>query len=187
MTAVGLDRLVERGVAAHLTSARRLGNRETTSRLPSSRELGPSAAANRARWSSLLARLAGLVARWSPSFALGIGSVHPRRQPSTAARIAYLDSVIKCPSCIDLSIAQSDAAHRGRASGRGRLPGSVTVSATRRSSSSSSPASASRHCSFRPARVPMYCCGPCRSRSSAAARCLLGGYLWRRRRLEVPA
>lgn len=40
--------------------------------------------------------------------ALGIGSVHPN-QPSTAARIAHLESIIKCPSCIDLSIAQSDA------------------------------------------------------------------------------
>ena len=30
-------------------------------------------------------------------------------QPSSAARIAHLDSVIKCPSCVDLSIAQSDA------------------------------------------------------------------------------
>jgi cytochrome c-type biogenesis protein CcmH len=40
--------------------------------------------------------------------ALGIGSLHPA-QPSSSARIAHLDSVIKCPSCIDLSIAQSDA------------------------------------------------------------------------------
>ncbi|MGD0286269.1 MAG: cytochrome c-type biogenesis protein CcmH [Acidimicrobiales bacterium] len=40
--------------------------------------------------------------------ALGIGSVHPA-QPSSSARIAHLDSVIKCPSCVDLSIAQSDA------------------------------------------------------------------------------
>ncbi len=40
--------------------------------------------------------------------ALGIGSVHPP-QPSSSARIAHLDSVIKCPSCVDLSIAQSDA------------------------------------------------------------------------------
>lgn len=40
--------------------------------------------------------------------ALGIGSVHPA-QPSSSTRIAHLDSVIKCPSCVDLSIAQSDA------------------------------------------------------------------------------
>jgi len=40
--------------------------------------------------------------------ALGIGSVHPAG-PSSATRIAHLDAVIKCPSCVDLSIAQSDA------------------------------------------------------------------------------
>jgi len=40
--------------------------------------------------------------------ALGIGSVH-RPEPSTASRISHLDSAIKCPSCVDLSIAQSDA------------------------------------------------------------------------------
>jgi cytochrome c-type biogenesis protein CcmH len=40
--------------------------------------------------------------------ALGIGSVHTP-PPSAAARIAHLDSVIKCPSCVDVSIAQSDA------------------------------------------------------------------------------
>jgi cytochrome c-type biogenesis protein CcmH len=40
--------------------------------------------------------------------ALGFGSVHPA-QASSADRIAHLDSVIKCPSCVDLSIAQSDA------------------------------------------------------------------------------
>ena len=40
--------------------------------------------------------------------ALAIGSVHPA-QASSSARISYLDSVIKCPSCVDLSIAQSEA------------------------------------------------------------------------------
>jgi len=40
---------------------------------------------------------------------LAIGSVHPG-QASSTARIAHLDSIIKCPSCVDLSIAQSDAA-----------------------------------------------------------------------------
>ena len=34
--------------------------------------------------------------------------MHPA-QASSSARIAHLDSVIKCPSCVDLSIAQSDA------------------------------------------------------------------------------
>ena len=37
---------------------------------------------------------------------LAIGSVHPAT-PTRAERIAYLDSVIKCPSCVDISIAQS--------------------------------------------------------------------------------
>ncbi len=40
---------------------------------------------------------------------LAIGSVHPVR-PSRAARIAGLESEIKCPVCADLSIAQSNAA-----------------------------------------------------------------------------
>lgn len=37
-----------------------------------------------------------------------VGSVHPPSS-SAAAREAHLDSVIKCPSCEDLSLAQSDA------------------------------------------------------------------------------
>ena len=41
--------------------------------------------------------------------ALAVGSVHSD-QPSSAARISHLDSLIKCPSCVDLSIAQSEAA-----------------------------------------------------------------------------
>lgn len=41
--------------------------------------------------------------------ALAIGSVHPSA-PTKAARIAGLEDVIKCPSCVDLSIRQSDAA-----------------------------------------------------------------------------
>jgi len=40
--------------------------------------------------------------------ALAVGSVHSRG-PTAATRIARLDSLIKCPSCVDLSIAQSDA------------------------------------------------------------------------------
>lgn len=39
---------------------------------------------------------------------LWVGSVHPAAT-SDAARIARLDSVIKCPSCDDLSIAESNA------------------------------------------------------------------------------
>jgi cytochrome c-type biogenesis protein CcmH len=40
--------------------------------------------------------------------ALSFGSIH-RQAPSATARAGYLDSIIKCPSCDDLSIAQSDA------------------------------------------------------------------------------
>jgi cytochrome c-type biogenesis protein CcmH len=40
--------------------------------------------------------------------ALAIGSVHGAPQ-SPAARVAQLDAIIKCPSCEDLSIAQSEA------------------------------------------------------------------------------
>ncbi len=58
--------------------------------------------------SLLASRPAWLVAAVVALIALGIGSVHPQ-QPSSSARIAHLDSVIKCPSCVDLSIAQSDA------------------------------------------------------------------------------
>jgi len=40
--------------------------------------------------------------------ALALGSVH--QAPETRARrIAYLDGIIKCPVCADVSIAQSDA------------------------------------------------------------------------------
>lgn len=38
---------------------------------------------------------------------LAFGSVHGRAGPS--GRVAYLESVIKCPSCADLTIAQSDS------------------------------------------------------------------------------
>jgi len=39
---------------------------------------------------------------------LAIGSVHPPAS-TAAARTSYLDSIIKCPACEDLSIAQSEA------------------------------------------------------------------------------
>ena len=58
--------------------------------------------------SLLASRPAWVLAALIVIVALGIGSVHPRA-PSETARIAHLDSVIKCPSCMDLSIAQSDA------------------------------------------------------------------------------
>lgn len=41
--------------------------------------------------------------------ALAVGSVHPGLA-TRAARIAALEDVLKCPSCVDLSIRQSDAA-----------------------------------------------------------------------------
>lgn len=39
---------------------------------------------------------------------LAVGSYHPS-PPSAAGRITYLENVIKCPVCDDISIAQSDA------------------------------------------------------------------------------
>ncbi len=53
--------------------------------------------ASRPAWVVLALVLAGLLA---------IGSVHGRPR-SGADRIAYLESVIKCPSCEDLAISQS--------------------------------------------------------------------------------
>lgn len=41
--------------------------------------------------------------------ALVVGSIHPS-PPTRAQRIATLESVLKCPNCVDLSIAQSDTA-----------------------------------------------------------------------------
>lgn len=58
--------------------------------------------------SVLASRPAWLLVAIVAAVALAIGSLHPA-QPSSSARIAHLDSVIKCPSCVDLSIAQSDA------------------------------------------------------------------------------
>jgi cytochrome c-type biogenesis protein CcmH/NrfF len=56
----------------------------------------------------LSSRIAWAVLAASAVVLLAIGSVHP--PPSTAAaRTSYLDSIIKCPACEDLSIAQSDA------------------------------------------------------------------------------
>ena len=39
--------------------------------------------------------------------ALAVGSIHPS-SPSAAQRRSYLDSIIKCPSCADASLAQSE-------------------------------------------------------------------------------
>jgi cytochrome c-type biogenesis protein CcmH len=55
---------------------------------------------SRVAWACLAAAAVALLA---------IGSIHP--PPTTAAaRIARLDSIIRCPSCEDLSLTQSDAA-----------------------------------------------------------------------------
>lgn len=64
-----------------------------------------------------MSRLRGVAstrAAWALLFVLAvvflaIGSVHPPAS-GDAARVARLESIIKCPSCDDLSIAQSDAA-----------------------------------------------------------------------------
>jgi cytochrome c-type biogenesis protein CcmH/NrfF len=58
--------------------------------------------------SALASRPAWVVVAVVAVVALAVGSVHPA-QANSAARIAHLDSLIKCPSCVDLSIAQSDA------------------------------------------------------------------------------
>ena len=58
--------------------------------------------------SVLSSRAAWLCAAATLLVALGIGSVHPP-VPSATARVAYLETVIKCPSCADLSIGQSEA------------------------------------------------------------------------------
>ncbi|MHB1986765.1 MAG: cytochrome c-type biogenesis protein [Acidimicrobiales bacterium] len=55
--------------------------------------------ASRAAWATLAVIAVAVLA---------FGSVHPGPSPG-GARAAQLDSVIKCPACEDLSIAQSDA------------------------------------------------------------------------------
>ena len=64
-------------------------------------------ALERAR-SALASRVAWVVLATVVAGALAVGSVHAGPQ-GAAARIAHLDSVVKCPSCEDLSIAQSEA------------------------------------------------------------------------------
>ena len=55
--------------------------------------------AGRPAWLLLAALVATLLA---------VGSVHGHPRPQ-AERISYLESVIRCPSCVDLTIAQSDS------------------------------------------------------------------------------
>ena len=54
-------------------------------------------------------RVAYLVLALVAGAALTLGSVHPAA-PSRAARLGALEAEIKCPSCADLTIGQSDAA-----------------------------------------------------------------------------
>jgi cytochrome c-type biogenesis protein CcmH len=64
---------------------------------------------SRARWREILTgRVAWVLLAAVVVATLAIGSVHPGAS-SESARISRLDSIIKCPSCDDLSIAQSDA------------------------------------------------------------------------------
>ncbi len=57
---------------------------------------------------ALTSRIAWACLAVTAAALLVVGSIHP--PPTTAAgRIAHLDSVIKCPACEDLSLAQSDA------------------------------------------------------------------------------
>lgn len=61
-----------------------------------------------------LVELAARPAGWAVALlvlaaALAVGSVHPTPQ-TRAARIATLESSLKCPDCVDLSIRQSDTA-----------------------------------------------------------------------------
>lgn len=58
-----------------------------------------AAARSRGAWIVLALVAAGLLA---------FGSIHPGAT-TDAARVAHLETVLKCPSCEDLSIAQSDA------------------------------------------------------------------------------
>ncbi|MGO9963673.1 MAG: cytochrome c-type biogenesis protein CcmH [Acidimicrobiales bacterium] len=134
--------------------------------------------------SLLASRPAWLVAAVVALIALGIGSVHPQ-QPSSSARIAHLDSVIKCPSCVDLSIAQSDApiavglrsevaawVHAGLSDAR------IEQLVVARFGEQALLVPSGSGADVLLWAVPAAALG--------AAAVVLAGYLWRRRRLEVP-
>jgi cytochrome c-type biogenesis protein CcmH/NrfF len=134
--------------------------------------------------SLLASRLAWLVAAVVALIALGIGSVHPQ-QPSSSARIAHLDSVIKCPSCVDLSIAESDApiavglrsevaawVHEGLSDGR------IEQLVVARFGEQALLVPSGSGADVLLWAVPVAVVG--------TAAVVLAGYLWRRRRLEVP-
>jgi len=56
----------------------------------------------------LSSRLAWVALLVTAIVLLSIGSVHPPAS-TAASRASYLDSIVKCPACEDLSITQSDA------------------------------------------------------------------------------
>jgi len=68
---------------------------------------GPAAPARLAR--AVSGRASFLALAVVVGITLAVGSVHAA-PPTTAARIAHLEQIIKCPSCADESIAQSNAA-----------------------------------------------------------------------------
>ena len=71
--------------------------------------IAPPAQGQRSRASrAISSRPAWILLAVLAAVLLSIGSVHP---PATtdAARIAHLDAMIKCPSCEDLSLSQSNA------------------------------------------------------------------------------
>ena len=116
---------------------------------------------------------------------LAIGSVHPR-PTSAASRIAYLDSIIKCPSCVDLSIAQSDApiavALRGEVGTwvrEGLSDARIEQLVVARFGEQVLLVPTGSGVDVLLWAVPAAVLG--------GGAILLGAYLWRRRRLEVPA
>jgi len=134
--------------------------------------------------SFLASRPAWMVVAVIALIALGIGSVHPQ-QPGASARIAHLDSVIKCPSCVDLSIAQSDApiavglrsevaawVHEGLSDGR------IEQLVVARFGEQALLVPSGSGADVLLWAVPVAVVG--------TAAIVLAWYLWRRRRLEVP-
>lgn len=142
------------------------------------------ARAGHAALSLLASRPAWMVVAVVALTALGIGSVHPQ-QVSSSARIAHLDSVIKCPSCVDLSIAQSDAPIAVGL--RSEVAAWVQEGLSDRRIEQLVVARFGEQALLVPsgsgADVLLWVV-PVAAVSTAAV--VLAGYLWRRRRLEVP-
>jgi cytochrome c-type biogenesis protein CcmH len=150
-------------------------DRHTGRRLEHATDATVSLLASRAAWIALA--VVALIA-------LGIGSVHAR-QPSAAARIAHLDSVIKCPSCVDLSISQSDApiavGLRSEVAAwvrAGLSDARIEQLVVARFGEQALLVPSGSGADALLWAVPVAVVG--------AAAVVLAGYLWRRRRLEVP-